>query len=166
MRARRAKLADAVAVHALVAKYAAQGLLLPRAEDEIRAHIGHFLVVAEKEHIAGCVALEPYGSELAEIRSVAVDDATRGRGLGAKLVQYALAEAKRRGFARVFAVTHAPEFFQRQGFALSHRRALPEKIERDCQSCPKQHNCHLAAVVAVLHPERVTLPVLASSATA
>jgi N-acetylglutamate synthase-like GNAT family acetyltransferase len=166
MRARRAKRADVVAIHALVAKYAAQGLLLPRSEDEIRAHIGHFLVLAEKEYIAGCVALEPYGSELAEIRSVAVDDSTRGRGLGAKLVQFALAEAKRRGFARVFAVTHAPEFFQRQGFALSHRRALPEKIERDCQSCPKQRSCHLAAVVAMVHPERIALPVLASAATA
>jgi N-acetylglutamate synthase-like GNAT family acetyltransferase len=166
VRARRAKPADAVAVHALVAKYAAQGLLLPRTENEIREHIDHFLVLAEKEHIAGCVALEPYGSELAEIRSVAVDGATHGRGLGAKLVQFALAEAKRRGFARVFAVTHAPEFFQRQGFSLSHRRALPEKIERDCRTCPKQKNCHLSAVVAVVHPERVTLPVLASSATA
>ena len=166
MRARRAKRADVVAIHALVAKYAAQGLLLPRTEDEIRAHIGHFLVLAEQEHIAGCVALEPYGAELAEIRSVAVDDTTRGRGLGAKLVQFALAEAKRRGFARVFAVTHAPEFFQRQGFALSHRRALPEKIERDCNGCPKQRSCHLAAVVAVVHPERVALPLLASSATA
>ena len=166
MRARRAKRADVVAIHALVAKYAAQGLLLPRTEDEIRAHIGHFLVLAEQEHIAGCVALEPYGNELAEIRSVAVDGTTQGRGLGAKLVQFALAEAKRRGFARVFAVTHAPEFFQRQGFALSHRRALPEKIERDCNGCPKQRSCHLAAVVAVVHPERVALPVLASAATA
>ncbi len=166
MRARRAKPADVVAIHALVAKYSAQGLLLPRAEAEIRAHIAHFLVLAEKEHIFGCVALEPYGSDLAEIRSVAVDDTTRGRGLGATLVQFALAKAKRRGFARVFAVTHAPEFFQRQGFALSQRRALPEKIERDCNGCPKQRSCHLAAVVAVIHPERMALPLLASSATA
>ncbi len=166
MRGRRAKPADAIAIHALVAKYAAQGLLLPRTEDEIRAHIGHFLVLADKEHIAGCVALEPYGTELAEIRSVAVDDGTRGRGLGAKLVQFALTEAKRRGFARVFAVTHAPEFFQRHGFALSHRRALPEKIERDCNSCPKQRSCHLAAVVAVVHAERAVLPVLTSAANA
>jgi amino-acid N-acetyltransferase len=166
VRARRAKPADAIAIHALVAKYAAQGLLLPRTEDEIRAHISHFLVLADREHIAGCVALEPYGTELAEIRSVAVDEATRGRGLGAKLVQYALTEAKRRGFARVFAVTHAPEFFQRQGFALSHRRELPEKIERDCRGCPKQRTCHLAAVVAVVHAERAVLPVLASAANA
>ncbi len=166
MKARRAKLGDVLAIHALVSKYAAQGLLLPRTEDEIRAHVGNFLVLAEQEHISGCVALEPYGSELAEIRSVAVDDTTRGRGLGARLVQYALAEAKRRGFARVFAVTHAPEFFQRQGFALSHRRALPEKIERDCRGCPKQRSCHLAAVVAVVQSERAVLPVLASAANA
>jgi len=164
VRARRARAADARAIHALVTRYSAQGLLLPRSENEIRAHIGRFLVLAEKEHILGCVALEAYGADLAEIRSVAVDDATRGRGLGGRLVQYALAEAKRRGFARVFAVTHAPEFFARQGFALTTRLALPEKIERDCRTCPKQRSCHLAAVVAVVSHERAVLPVLAPAA--
>jgi N-acetylglutamate synthase-like GNAT family acetyltransferase len=166
VRARRARPADAIAIHALIARYAAQGLLLPRTEEEIRAHIARFLVLAEQEHVLGCVALEPYGDDLAEIRSVAVDDQTRGKGLGGRLVQYALTEAKRRGFLRVFAVTHAPDFFQRQGFALSHRRALPEKIERDCRTCHKQRTCHLAALVAVVSSERAALPVLSSAATA
>jgi N-acetylglutamate synthase-like GNAT family acetyltransferase len=148
------------AIHALVARYAAQGLLLPRLEEEIRAHVDRFLVIVEGRKLMGCVALEPYGSELAEIRSVAVDDGARGRGLGARLIEYALAEARRRGYARVFATTHAPEIFTHHGFKAISRHVVPEKIERDCRTCPKSNHCEKLALVAVLAPERIALPIL------
>ena len=165
MRARRARPADAAAIHALIAHYAAEGVLLPRTEENVREHARGFLVLEEKGRIAGCVSLENYGTELAEIRSLAVNPEIRGRGLGARLVQYALSEARRRKIARVFAVTHAPEFFTRQGFDTASRRALPEKIERDCSVCPKAHRCKLIAVTATVISERVTLPILNDIAT-
>ena len=112
-----------------------------------------------------CVALEGYGADLAEIRSLAVQPEMRGRGAGAKLLEFALEEARRRGIARVFAVTHAPDFFMRQGFALTSRHALTEKIERDCQTCTKRRSCQLTAVVATVIPERIMLPILDDSAT-
>jgi amino-acid N-acetyltransferase len=148
LRARKAGAADAPAIHRLVAHYAAQGLLLPRSEEEIREHVHRFFVLVEAGRVIGCVALESYGADLAEIRSLAVDPEIRGRGLGGRLVQFALAQARRRGIARVFAVTHAPEFFCRQGFARSKRQALPEKIARDCCACPKARCCELVAVIA------------------
>ncbi len=166
MKARRARLADASAIHRLVAHYAAQGLLLPRTEADIRASIGRFLVIEDNRGIVGCAALEPYGADLAEIRSLAVDPEIRGRGLGARLVQFALAEARRRKIARVFAVTHAPEFFSRQGFATTPRRALPEKIARDCCTCPKAPLCELVAAIITVCPEQVALPVLAATKSA
>lgn len=165
MRARRARLADATAIHALITHYAAQGILLPRTEENVREHATLFLVLEEKGHIAGCVSLETYGSDLAEVRSLAVSPEIRGRGLGARLVQFALAEARRRKIARVFAVTHAPDFFVRQGFATSSRRALPEKIARDCSGCPKANGCRLVAVIATVTPQRVALPILNDIAT-
>lgn len=160
MRARRARPEDVAGIHRLVAHYAARGLLLPRHEQEIRAHLGRFLVLIEKEQLVGCVALEPYGADLAEIRSLAVDPEIHGRGLGTRLLQGALAAARRRKIARVFAVTHVPEFFGRQGFAASTRWALPEKLARDCCTCPKEPTCELVAVIATVCPERLTLPVL------
>lgn len=166
MRARRARPEDAAAVHRLIAHYADLGLLLPRTEEEIREHIGRFLVLTDQEHVLGCVALELYGPDLAEIRSLAVDPETRGRGVGSRLLRFALASARRRKIARLFAVTHAPEFFSRQGFATSTRWALPEKIARDCRGCPKASHCELVAVIATVCPERVTLPVLAAAAQA
>lgn len=162
MKARRARLGDATAIHALIASYAEQGLLLPRSREEIAAHISHFLVVEDAERVAGCVALEPYGTELAEIRSLAVAPGERGRGLGVRLLRHAVAVARRRGFARVFAVTHAPEFFTHQGFAPQARQNLTEKLERDCAGCPKRRACRLVAVVALLRPPSVTLPVVAA----
>ena len=167
MRSRRARPEDSRRVHQLINYYADRGLLLPRTEVEIRAHVDRFLVLTEKqgqtEELLGCVALEPYGSDLAEVRSLAVDPEVRGRGLGTRLLQAALATARRRKIARVFAVTHAPEFFGRQGFARSTRWALPEKLERDCSACPKADHCELVAVIATVCPERVTLPVLATT---
>jgi N-acetylglutamate synthase-like GNAT family acetyltransferase len=164
MRARRAKLTDAEAIYRLIAQYAEQGLLLPRADDEIRRNISHFLVFEEKGRIVSCVALETYGADLAEIRSLAVDPELRGRRLGSRLIDFALTDARRRRIARVFAVTHAPEFFLRHGFAAGPRQSLTEKLERDCRTCSKRRACKLVAVIATVIPERVALPILADSA--
>jgi len=157
---RRARQADAPAIYALIAQYAAEGILLARTEANIREHIAQFLVCVSKRCIAGCVALESYGESLAEIRSLAVSPELRGSGVGGKLLQFALEEAHARNIARVFAVTDAPDFFVRQGFSLSSRRALPEKIERDCNACPRARRCRLTAVVATLAVERDSFSIL------
>lgn len=160
MSTHRARTKDAPAIHRLVAHYAAEGVLLPRTKEEIRRNISHFLVLEENRQVIGCLSLESYGSDLAEIRSVAVSAERRGEGLGARLIEFALLEARRRSIARVFAVTHASQFFERQGFATASRKTLAEKVERDCRTCPKQRTCKLVAVIATVIPERVVLPVL------
>jgi amino-acid N-acetyltransferase len=164
MRARRAKPADSEAIYRLIAHYAEQGLLLPRPEEEIRRNFSHFLVFQEKARIVSCVALESYGPDLAEIRSLAVDPELRGRRLGSRLIDFALTDARRRRIARVFAVTHAPEFFLRHGFAAGSRQSLTEKLERGCCTCSKRRSCKLVAVIATVIPERVMLPILSDSA--
>jgi amino-acid N-acetyltransferase len=163
MKARRARSSDARAIFELIAGYAEQGLLLPRAEDEIQRNISHFLVHEEKKHVVSCVALESYGADLMEIRSLAVEPELRGRRAGTKLLEFALGEARRRGVARVFSVTHAPDFFVQQGFEPTSRHALTKKIERDCRACPKRSSCQLIAVVATVIPERIALPILGDS---
>ncbi len=172
MRARTARIADASAVHRVIAHYAGEGLLLPRTEAEIRAHIDHFIVLVDKRNgdqkVLGCVALEPYGSDLSEIRSLAVAPEARGQGrnVGDRLMKAAMDTARRRKIARLFAVTHRPEFFSRYGFTPGPRQIVPEKIERDCVTCPKEHNCTLVATVAVVCPERDLLPVLSGAGKA
>ncbi len=166
MRARTARISDAAAVHRVIAHYAGEGLLLPRTEAEIREHIARFLVLVEKrdgeEKVLGCVALEPYGAHLAEIRSLAVAPDARGHGrsVGDRLMKAAMDTARRRKIARLFAVTHRPDFFSVYGFTPGPRQMVPEKVERDCVTCPKQHNCTLVATVAVVCPERDLLAVV------
>ena len=102
MRARTARIGDAAAVHRIIAHYAGEGLLLPRTEAEIREHVARFLVLVEKrdgqERVLGCVALEPYGSDLAEVRSLAVAPDARGQGrnVGDRLMKAAMDTARRR----------------------------------------------------------------------
>jgi amino-acid N-acetyltransferase len=176
MRTRLARPEDVAAISRLISEYVEAGLLLPRSAEELRAHLDRFLVITEpvpapdgagataaSERLLGCVALEPYGRDLAEIRSLAVRLDEQGRGLGGRLLDAALRTARRRKIARVFAVTHAPELFERHGFAASAREAVPEKIERDCNGCSKKKGCKLVTLVAVVCPDRVTLPVLTSS---
>lgn len=162
MKARRARPEDLGPVYRLISHYAAQGLLLPRPEEEIREHIGRFLVLSDHDKLIGCVALEPYGADLAEVRSLAVAPEFRGHGLGARLLRFAVVTARRRKIARVFAVTHETAFFERQGFQTSSRLALPEKVARDCRSCPKREGCELIAVIATVCPDRIPLPILAA----
>lgn len=163
--ARRARPSDAAALHALISHYAAQGLLLPRTEADVHTNIDHFLVLAHAGRVVGCVALEPYGADLAEIRSLAVAAEHAGGGRGARLARFALAIARRRRIARVFAVTHAPQFFERLGFVRTERQSIKEKVERDCRACPKQASCHLTAMVFVVLPERAGLPLLRGPST-
>ena len=165
MRTRRARTSDAPAISWLITHYSEQGLLLARTDEEIRRNIGRFLVQANSHRVVGCLSLEKYGTDLAEIRSVAVNPETRGRGIGANLIAFALEEARQRGIARVFAVTHAPQFFERQGFVASPRKVLTEKIDRDCCICAKRRSCKLVAVIATVLPERIMMPILGDSAT-
>lgn len=127
--------------------------------------VGREIILAgSEERLVGCVALEPYGPDLSEIRSLAVEPAAQNRGLGGKLIDAALQTARRRKIARVFAVTHAPALFERHGFFATARQDVPEKIARDCMGCPKVQNCGLVTLVAVVCPERVTLQVLSPAA--
>jgi N-acetylglutamate synthase-like GNAT family acetyltransferase len=168
MKIRRARASDAPAIHAIISGYAAEGILLPRPLEEIRRHAARFLVLVDEEAgngsgsppVYGCVALEPYGTALAEVRSLAIAPGRRGAGLGRRLLRAALRAAKQRGYERVFAVTRSGQFFMRHGFTLSSRHALPEKIEHDCCTCPQERTCRLTAVIMPLKKKRALLPVL------
>jgi N-acetylglutamate synthase-like GNAT family acetyltransferase len=159
MKIRPARGMDVPAIHTLIARCAGEGLLLPRAREEIREHIGEFLILVNGNKMAGCVALDSYTSDLAEIRSLAVHPQFRGSGHASRLLAFALQEARRRGIAHVFAVTHAPALFVRAGFSPASRMEIPEKIERDCCSCPEARSCRLVALMAVVAPGATAFPI-------
>jgi amino-acid N-acetyltransferase len=166
MKIRRARPAEAPAIHALITGYAGQGLLLPRTPEQVRAGIRDFLVALDAGRVMGCAALEFYGPRrggLAEIRSLAVVPEELGSGLGGRLLDAAVKRARRQGVGRVFAVTRAAEFFERHEFSRAPGGIPAEKVARDCTSCPKAAGCRLQALSRDLAPAQSTqmLPVLA-----
>lgn len=160
MTIRGARHEDVDTIVLLIEHYADEGLLLVRSREEICADINRFLVALDGENIVGCVSLENYGRDLAEIRSVAVNPSARGQGVGKKLLHASVMEAKRRGYRRVFAMTDARGFFLRHGFEPVERGTLPEKIERDCAHCSRARDCRLTAVSAPLSEDDAVSRVL------
>lgn len=94
----------------------------------VRDHLDTFLVAVEGDHIAGTAGLEMYG-DVALLRSVAVVESFRARGLGRRLVREALDEARRQGVRQVALLTEgAAPFFARLGFQEVDRGLLDHRL--------------------------------------
>jgi amino-acid N-acetyltransferase len=148
---RAAVLPDVAAIHAIIQPYAAEGTLLPRPIAELSENVRDFVVaeaVTEAGHrIVGCGALHLYGAHLAEIRSIAVSPLAKGRGVGRLLVDALMAESRRHQVECVCLFTRIPDFFAHMGFAVASRAELPDKIYKDCISCPRLQDCDEVAMV-------------------
>ncbi|MDQ7993616.1 MAG: GNAT family N-acetyltransferase [Propionicimonas sp.] len=79
--------------------------------DGLRAPGVTFWTAAAGGQVLGCVALKHLDPHHGELKSMRVDAATRGRGLGRLLLDHVLAEAARRSYTRVSLETGSMEFF-------------------------------------------------------
>ena len=123
---RAARAADRLAVEALLTE---AGLPL----DGVAEHFAHFLVAQQGGHVAGAVGREPYG-EFALVRSLAVQPALRGCGVGVRLVNRALDEARAARHRRVFLRTEtAAEFFLRFGFRPIDPGAVAASVQQSVE---------------------------------
>ena len=167
MRTREAVLPDAEQVHALIAAYSRDGTLLPRSLAEICENIRDFVVLEYGGRIIGCGALHLYGPHLAEVRSIVVKPEAKGQGAGGRLLRALLEEAEEQSVTAVCLFTRIPDFFFHFGFRVVDRTTLPDKIYKDCQTCPRLYACDEVAMVrgplpkiAVLGPSRIAQPEL------
>jgi len=138
---RKARMTDAKTIHKLLLTYAQQGLMLSRSLADIYEGIRDFYVFEVDSQVVGTVCLHICWSDLAEVRSLAVDAGQGGRGVGRQLVDACLAEARGLGIPRVFALTYKPGFFGKLGFHEIEKSELPHKIWSDCIKCPKFPEC-------------------------
>ena len=159
---RPAIVADAPALHALIAAHLEEGRLLPRALDELAVHAPRFVVAVESsssgERIVGCAELAPLSQAVAEVRSLVVGRDARRHGLGVRMVEDLAARARREGYARLCAFAHDPAFFVRRGFSIVPHTWVPEKIAHDCFSCALFRNCGQYAIVLELDRMSATSP--------
>jgi amino-acid N-acetyltransferase len=141
---------DAGAIHALISGNLAAGHLLPRSFDDIASHASRFMVAASDGRVIGCGELAPLSEHVAEVRSLVVDEAWRGRRAGVSLVTAIADRARTHGFVTLCAFTHQPSHFVRLGFSLVPHVWVPEKIAHDCVSCPEFRRCGQYAVSLTL----------------
>lgn len=79
--------------------------------DKLRRPDVTFWVVREGEALLGCGALRQLDARHGEIKSMRTANAHRGRGVGASMLEHILAEARRRGYARLSLETGTPPAF-------------------------------------------------------
>ncbi|MDR3734893.1 MAG: GNAT family N-acetyltransferase [Acidobacteriaceae bacterium] len=145
---RNARLSDATNIYDLITSLSHDGTLLPRNYSEICENVRDF-VVAESESgvFLGCGALHLYGPHLSEIRSIVVKPEAKGQGAGGRILRALLEEANEQGVAAVCLFTRIPDFFFHFGFRMAERAQMPDKVYKDCQSCPRLYACDEVAMV-------------------
>ncbi|MEJ2705212.1 MAG: N-acetyltransferase [Sedimentisphaerales bacterium] len=150
MNVRKARIPDVRAIHALISSYAERDRMLFRSMADIYENLQTFTVAELDGEVVGCCALEIIWSDLAEIKSLAVDGTKKAMGVGRMMVTAALEQAGGLGMPKVFALTLEPEFFRKLGFKIVKKETLPMKVWSDCARCPKQQNCDEIAVTKSL----------------
>ena len=147
---RYARLADAEAISAITAEYARQGIMLERSGENIIENIRNFFVAEYQGEVIGCCAIAFYTLKLAEIRSLAVFNRHKMKGIGRRLVEKAETVLREEGVREVFVLTLNRDFFSRVGYCEIKKEYFPQKIWRDCTHCPKLMACDEIAMVKQL----------------
>jgi amino-acid N-acetyltransferase len=147
---RTAEVREARKLHALIEANLEEGHLLPRSLGELEAHATRFVVAVKGRTIVGCAELAALSPTVAEVRSLAVDASARGGRVGTAIVDELRRRARREGFERLCAFTHAPGYFTNMGFSIVPHTWLLEKIFTDCVKCPQFRTCGQYALVVPL----------------
>ncbi|MDT3396839.1 amino-acid N-acetyltransferase [Streptomyces sp. B1866] len=115
---RRARTGDVRAVRRLIDTYAADRILLDKATVTLYEDIQEFWVAERDDggEVIGCGALHVMWEDLAEVRTLAVDPALKGHGVGHLLLDKLLQTARRLGVRRIFCLTFQVGFFAKHGF--------------------------------------------------
>jgi amino-acid N-acetyltransferase len=151
--------ADIEDILAIVNDYAEQDLMLPRTAEQIRRVLPHFLVAEHDAQVVGCGSLVRLTAQLTELRSLAVAAEWRSTGLGRRLVEALVEQARATGFAQICALTLVESFFNRLGFLTVDRWSLTPKIWHECIYCPKFDACdEIAVIMNLVEPETVQQP--------
>lgn len=146
---RKARIVDVPVIQKMLAGLAQEGRLLARSLSELYTNLRDMSVFVDDEtgQIVGCCSLHIIWENLAEVRSLAVLDSHRRRGLGSVLVNECIAEARELGIGRIFTLTYETEFFKSVGFQEVDKNVFPQKIWADCLHCPKFPECDEVALV-------------------
>jgi len=136
---RKARVDDVKTIHRMINLSSEKGEMLPRSLMDIYGSLRDFFVFLDESNdaIIGVCAMNIIWENLAEVRSLCVDENHREKGIGRKLVEACISEAITLQLFRIFTFTYRENFFRKLGFKPVDRKSLSEKIWSDCFKCPK-----------------------------
>ena len=144
---RKAQIIDVKEIQKLLVYFAGKGDMLSRSLSELYESLRDFYVFVEDGNLLGTAAIHIVWDDLAEVRSVAVAESAGRKGIGCRLVQACIAEARLIGFKRIFCLTCKPDFFGKHGFHLVDKSELPHMVWGDCIKCVKFPDCDENAMI-------------------
>lgn len=147
----KAKLTDIVAMQELVLDEVKKGVILFRSSDEMATNIRSYILAKDDEKIIGFGALHFHTAELGEVRSLMVDNAYQGKGIGRGIVETMIEEGKKLEVKKVFTLTYVKGFFEALGFSQIPKETLPaHKIWADCIKCKHFPVCEEVALIKII----------------
>jgi len=147
---RKARIEDIKRIQELINYFARRNVMLPRSLNELYENIRDFWVFEDRGRVIGCCALHISWQDLVEVKSLAVEKSKQKMGIGTRLVEVAIGEAKELGAKKIFVLTYQPGFFKQFGFKKIKTASLPHKIWAECINCPKFPDCQETAMIKKL----------------
>jgi len=152
---RKAKVCDVKNIMALVNRFAASNLMLPRGPQYLYENIRDFVVAIDPDDSAanqtpdedcpgrfmGCGSLHVLWRDIAEVRALAIDADYHHQGIGREIVEFIKQEACELKIKQLYTFTMSPDFFSELGFKIKEKEDLPPKLWGECSRCPKFYNC-------------------------
>jgi amino-acid N-acetyltransferase len=160
----KAQVRDVQEMLDLINGFAAADIMLPRGPQYLYENIRDFVIASDRNvpvytmmenkeelHlIVACGSLHVLWDDLAEIRALAIHPDYQHLGLGKKLVNHLIDDARQLGIKRVYTFTLTEDFFRTVGFKRQQREELPAKMWGECSRCPKYFKCDEVGMVKVL----------------
>ena len=113
---RAAKTSDIKGIRKLIDTYAPQRRILSKETVTLYESVQEFIVAVDGDDVVGCGALHVLWEDVAEVRTVAVAESMRGKGVGHRILEQLIDRAKTVGVKKIFCLTFETEFFGRHGF--------------------------------------------------
>lgn len=113
---RPARTADIKEIRAIIDTYVLGRRVLAKETVTLYETVQEFIVAEFDGEIVGCGALHVLWEDLAEVRTVAVSEKMRGKGVGNAIIENIVGRARAVGVKRIFCLTFETRFFSRNGF--------------------------------------------------
>ncbi len=143
----KAKLSDAQEIHELINSFDGKDVAR-KSFAEVCSSIRDYFIAWIDGKIVGCVALDFIWDVYAELRSLAVKPEHQGKGIGSRLVELALYEAKIMGVKKLIGFTKKPGFFKKFRFETVGRESMPKEIMMLAHDtkCTHYPNCEFQVI--------------------